>query len=551
MSGKPHHHPRSDAHNDPLDKLGHTRGHPPHGVQQGVASHSAVSASPEWQALAAHQRSQRGTHMRDLFAADPQRAQRHAIEAGPLFIDYSKHRITDETLTLLQRLAQARDVAGWRARMLAGEAINTSESRAALHVALRGSGPALAQAEARAALEHMRTLSAAIRSGAWKGVTGKPFTDIIHIGIGGSDLGPRLAVQALAAPLAPGNAPRTYFAANIDPHELDDALRLCDPASTLVIVISKSFSTAETLLNARHARDWLRAGLGADVGAHLTAVTNNTAAAAQFGVAADQILSMPEWAGGRFSLWSTAGLSILLTLGSETFDALLAGAAEIDRHFIETPFERNAPVLMALLSVWYGNFWDAQIHAVLPYSKRLELLPDYLQQLEMESNGKRIDRQGKPVTHATAPVIFGGTGANSQHSFHQLFHQGTHLVPSDFVVTAPTGDARSRMLAVNAVAQTAALMSGDADDPVGTPGNQPSTTILLPALNPRTLGALLALYEHKVFVEGVLWNINSFDQPGVELGKRIATALLPSPGAASPPAMDSSTRALMHRLGGT
>ena len=523
-------------------------------------SQTPLQHSPEWQALRAHQHSLRDVHMRDLFAADPLRAQRHAVEAGPLFIDYSKHRITDETLTLLQRLAQARDVAGWRARMLAGEAINTSEGRAALHVALRGSGPAPAQAEARAALEQMRTLSTAIRSGTWQGMSGKPFTDIIHIGIGGSDLGPRLAVEALAGspshtradadanPHA-GRTLRTRFAANIDPHELDDALRLCDPASTLVIVISKSFGTAETLLNAQHARDWLRAGLGADVSAHLAAVTNNTAAAAQFGVAPDQILAMPEWAGGRFSLWSTAGLSILLTLGSESFDALLAGAAEIDRHFIETPFERNAPVLMALLSVWYSNFWGAQTHAVLPYAKRLDLLPDYLQQLAMESNGKRVDRHGQLVTHATAPVIFGGTGANSQHSFHQLFHQGTHLVPSDFVVTVPTGDARSRMLAVNAIAQTAALMSGDTSDPLGTPGNQPSTTILLPALNARTLGALLALYEHKVFVEGVLWNINSFDQPGVELGKRIATALLPSASAASPPAMDSSTRALMERLG--
>lgn len=510
--------------------------------------------SPEWQALRAHQHGLRDVHMRDLFAADPQRAQRHALEAGPLFIDYAKHRITAETLTLLLQLAHARDVAGWRARMLAGEAINASEGRAALHVALRGGGTPAAQAEARATLAQMRTLGAAVRSGAWHGATGKPFTDIIHIGIGGSDLGPRLAVQALAGPAAPGNSPRTHFAANIDPHELDDTLRLCDPASTLVIVISKSFGTAETLLNAQHARDWLRAGLGngldTEVGAHLAAVTNNTAAAAQFGVTPDQILAMPGWAGGRFSLWSSAGLSILLTHGSDTFDALLAGAAEIDRHFIETPFERNAPVLMALLSVWYGNFWGAQTHAVLPYSKRLALLPDYLQQLEMESNGKRLDRSGQPVTHATAPVIFGSTGVNSQHSFHQLLHQGTHLVPSDFVVLAPGSDARSHMLAINAVAQTAALMQGDPADPHGTPGNQPSTTILLPALNPRTLGALLALYEHKVFVEGVLWNINSFDQPGVELGKRIASALLPATKEDAPRALDSSTRALIARLGG-
>ena len=502
--------------------------------------------TPEWQALAAHQRAMRGVHMRDLFLRDPDRARRLALEAGPLFVDYSKHCVTDETLALLQQMARSRDVAGWRTRMLAGESINTSEGRAALHVALRGSGSSAAQDEARAALEVMRSISGAIRGGTWTGATGKAFTDIIHIGIGGSDLGPRLAVEALSSHLA---APRIHFVANIDPHELDDALRLCDPASTLVIVISKSFSTVETMLNAQHARSWLEGGLGSGIGAHLVAVTNNTGAAAAFGVAQHQILRMPEWVGGRFSLWSAVGLSIMLAFGSETFDTLLAGAAEMDAHFIDAPLERNAPVILALLSAWYVNFCGAQIHAVLPYSKRLNLLPDYLQQLEMESNGKRIDRGGNSVAYATAPIIFGNVGANSQHSFHQLLHQGTHLVPSDFVVVVPTDDPRSRMLAINALAQTAALMGGDAADPAAHPGNQPSTTIVLPALNARTLGALLSLYEHKVFVEGILWNINSFDQPGVELGKRLATALLPatSPGHVSQ-ATDSSTRALIERL---
>ncbi len=517
--------------------------------------------SPEWQALRSHQRSLRDVHMRDLFAADPQRAQRHALEAGPLFIDYAKHRITAETLTLLLQLAHARDVTGWRARMLAGEAINASEGRAVQHMALRGGGAQAAQGEARAGLDAMRRISTAVRSGTARGVTGKVFTDLIHIGIGGSDLGPRLAVAALSGSGVAGAggaggstdaaagaaAPRAHFVANVDPHELDGVLRGCDPASTLVIVISKSFGTAETLLNAQHARQWLAQSLGPDTGAHLIAVTNNTAAAGAFGVAPGRILSMPDWAGGRFSLWSAAGLSIMLTLGGDAFDALLAGAAEIDTHFGEAPLAHNAPVILALLSVWYGNFWGAQTHAVLPYAKQLALLPDYLQQLEMESNGKRIDRHGQPVSHTTAPVIFGGVGVNSQHSFHQLLHQGTHLVPSDFVVLAPGQDPRSHMLAVNAVAQSAALMSGDAADPHGTPGNQPSTTILLPALNPRTLGALLALYEHKVFVEGVLWNINSFDQPGVELGKRMAAALMPAAGS-SAAAADSSTLALMQRL---
>ena len=519
-----------------------------------VLQHSPdLQHSPAWQALHSHQHSLRDVHMRDLFAADPQRAQRLALDAGTLFIDYAKHRITDQTLKLLLQLAQARGLAGWRARMFDGDAINTSEGRAVLHVALRGSGAQAAQDEARAGLDAMRRISNAVRSGSAKGVTGKAFTDIIHIGIGGSDLGPRLAVTALAhsslATTTTGaTPPRTHFVANVDPHELDGVLRRCDPAATLVIVISKSFGTAETLLNAQHARQWLTQTLGPDIGAHLIGVTNNAAAAGAFGIAPDHVLRIPDWVGGRFSLWSAAGLAIMLALGSEPFDALLAGAAEIDSHFREAPPAQNAPVILALLSVWYGNFWGAQTHAVLPYSKRLALLPDYLQQLEMESNGKRLDRSGQPVTHATAPIIFGGVGVNSQHSFHQLLHQGTHLVPSDFVVLAPGIDARSRMLAINAVAQTAALMSGDAADPHGTPGNQPSTTILLPALTPRTLGALLALYEHKVFVEGVLWNINSFDQPGVDLGKRLAAALMPAAGSNAPAAADSSTLALMQRL---
>ena len=307
--------------------------------------------------------------------------------------------------------------------------------------------------------------------------------------------------------------------------------------------------TMETIINAQHARSWLEAGVGRNIAPHLVAVTNNTEAAGTFGIPDTQILRMPEWVGGRFSLWSGVGLSIMLACGSETFDALLAGAGEMDAHFLAAPLERNAPVILALLSAWYVNFWGAQVHAVLPYSKRLNLLPDYLQQLEMESNGKRIDRAGKLVAYATAPVIFGNVGANSQHSFHQLFHQGTHLVPSDFVVMAPTPDPRSRMLAINALAQTAALMNGDASDPAAYPGNQPSTTIVLPSLSGRTLGALLSLYEHKVFVEGVLWNINSFDQPGVELGKRMATTLLPAATLGDVPhGTDSSTRSLIERI---
>ena len=516
-----------------------------------VEAAAPTGTAAEWQALAAHRDSLLSTHMRDLFAAEPERAQHMSLAAGPLHIDYSKHRVTSASLLLLQALARARDVTGWRDRMLAGEAINHSEGRAALHVALRGSGPAQAQSQARTELGRMQALSAAIRSGARCSASGKPFTDVIHIGIGGSDLGPRLALAALRGSAA--QALRVHFVANVDPHELDTVLARCDTATTLVIIISKTFGTAETLLNAAHARTWLaRAADPQNTPgdhANLIAVTNNPGAARAFGVSPSQILSLPDWVGGRFSLWSAVGLSVMLAFGSETFDALLAGAAEMDEHFAGSPPERNAPVILALLSVWNINFLGAQSRAVLPYSQRLALLPDYLQQLEMESNGKRIGRAGKVLAYATAPVIFGNVGANSQHSFHQLLHQGTHLIPSEFIVLRAGDNARSHMLAVNALAQSAALMAGDAAQPEATPGNQPSTTIVLPELNARTLGALLALYEHKVFVEGVLWDINSFDQPGVEFGKRLANTLLPALAEGSMPVTtDASTRALLARI---
>jgi glucose-6-phosphate isomerase len=512
------------------------------------------SQLPEWNALSAHQQAMREVHLRDLFAQDPSRATRFVLDAGPLFIDYSKHRITADTVTLLLDLARARDVEGWRTRMLAGEAINTSENRAVLHTALRGRGPAEAQAEARAALKQMQAIAQSLRTGQLRGVTGKPITDVINVGIGGSDLGPRLAVAALGAR---NTLPRVHFVANVDPVELDDVLAVCEAATTLVVIVSKTFGTAETLLNAHVALDWLKVSLAPSIGtspdtsfeAHLMAVTNNHAAARAFGVAPARVLPMPDWAGGRFSLWSTVGFAILAAIGSDAFDQLLAGAAAMDAHFVEAPLAANAPVLLGLLSAWYTSFWGAQSHTVLPYSQRLDLLPDHLQQLEMESNGKRIDRDGNAINYATAPVLFGGTGGNSQHSFHQLLHQGTHLMPCDFIITRPADNERSRMLVASALAQTAALMHGDPANLAATPGNQPSTMIVLPQLDAYNFGALIALYEHKVFVEGVLWNINSFDQPGVELGKRIATQLLPGiAGGALPRDADASTRALVERL---
>ncbi len=529
----------------------------------GTSTGELAAGAAQWQALATHSNDMQAVHLRDLFAAEPQRAAQMSVMAGPLYIDYSKHRVTATSFQLLQALAHARGVTGWRERMLAGEAINNSEGRAALHMALRGSGPSAAQGVARAELHKMHALSDAVRSGARRSASGKPFTDVIHVGIGGSDLGPRLALAALQG--SAEQALRVHFVANIDPHELDTVLARCDAATTLVVIISKTFSTVETLLNATHARAWLAGAEGTTTDgttaetadtvdtfsghANLIAVTNNPGAAQAFGVPRSQILSLPDWVGGRFSLWSAVGLSVMLAFGSNTFNALLAGAAEMDAHFIGTPLECNAPVILALLSVWNINFLGAQSRAVLPYSQRLALLPDYLQQLEMESNGKRIGRAGGELAYATAPVVFGSVGANSQHSFHQLLHQGTHLVPSEFIVLRAGDDERSRMLAVNALAQSAALMAGDPAQPEATPGNQPSTTIVLPALNAHTLGALLALYEHKVFVEGVLWDINSFDQPGVELGKRLTTTLLPVlDDSTVPPTTDASTRALLARI---
>lgn len=514
-----------------------------------------LTASPQWQALEQHRAFMAGVHVRDLFAAEPGRFARCAIEAAGLVLDFSRHRASSETVAQLLALARARDLEGWRARMFAGDAINATENRAVLHVALRGqgSGPAALEVrdQARAVLSRMGAIARDIRAGAWRGATGKPITDILHIGIGGSDFGPRLAVDALRGR---ADGPRVHFVANVDPDDFLDATAACDPASTLVIVISKTFTTIETLTNAEAARAWLAQALGPRVEQHLIAVSNNVAAARAFGIGEANILPMAESVGGRYSLWSAVGLSVMIALGPEAFADLLGGAAAMDRHFLAAPLEANAPVMLAMMGIWYTNFWGAQSHVVLPYARRLDLLPDYLQQLEMESNGKRVDRDGNPVDYATAPVLFGNVGANSQHSFHQLLHQGTHLVPIDFVLVNRKDAPQpfQRILLASALAQAAALTHG-ATTPghpeKDYPGDAPSTTILLEQLTPHALGALIALYEHKVFVQGVIWNINSFDQMGVELGKAIAKSLLPAfEGGAAPPEADASVLAMIRRL---
>ena len=512
---------------------------------------SKLTQSPAWMALQAHQAEMADVQLRELFARSPERAQKFSLQAGALLLDYSKHRVNDTTLALLVDLARQADVEGWRARMFAGEHINASEDRAVLHVALRSGlrtfppgGDVMPLV--RKAKESMRAFSDAVRSQALLGHTGKPMRTVINIGIGGSDLGPRMLTQAL---WRHADAPQSvHFVANADPGDLAHVLAQAQPETTLFIVASKTFTTGETLGNARLARSWLTQGLKdeAAVKEHFAAATANVKAAGEFGIAPELCFPLWDWVGGRFSVWSTVGLPLAIAIGMDRFEQLLAGARAMDEHFLTAPLAANMPVLLALLGVWYANFFGASTHAVLPYAEALRELPAYLQQLEMESNGKGVDRDGQPLDYTTAPVIWGSVGTNSQHAFHQLLHQGTQLVPCDFLVPAATTAAAAE----NALAQAAALMAGrDAAEPHRRfDGNRPSSTIMFKAIDPHTMGQLLALYEHKVFVQGVIWNINSFDQWGVELGKEIARALAQSTTAAPVAGMDASTNALLARL---
>ncbi len=513
---------------------------------------SKLTQSPAWKALQAHHAEMAGVHMRELFARDPERARTFCLRAGALHFDYSKHRATAATLALLVDLARQAKVEDWRARMFAGEHINASEDRAVLHVALRSGMKAFPPGNdvmplVRKAKEGMRAFSDAVRSQRLLGHGGKPMRTVINIGIGGSDLGPRMLVEAL---WRHADAPQALaFVANADPGDLARALAQADPETTLFIVASKTFTTGETLGNANLAKAWLTQALGSDraVQQHFAAVTANITAAAAFGIAPERCFPLWDWVGGRYSVWSSVGLPVTIAIGMDRFEDLLAGARAMDEHFLSAPLEANMPVLLALLGIWYANFFGAETHAVLPYAEALRELPAYLQQLEMESNGKRMDRDGQPVDYATVPVIWGATGTNSQHAFHQMLHQGTHLAPCDFLVPAVgTGAA-----AQNALAQAAALMAGkDAAEPYRRfDGNRPSSTIMFKTIDPHTLGQLLASYEHKVFVQGIIWNLNSFDQWGVELGKDIARTLLAQPaGGGTVPGQDASTSALLQRL---
>jgi glucose-6-phosphate isomerase len=537
-----------------------------------------LTGSPAWRALAAHRQEMDDVHMRALFDADPTRFETFSVRFDDLLFDYSKHRITAETVELLLRLAGQEDVTGWRDRMFAGERINFTEDRPVLHVALRNrsgrpmhTGGVDVMPAVQRVLEQMRRFTEAVRSGEWKGFTGSRITDIVNIGIGGSDLGPVMVTEALRPYWQDGM--RVHFVSNVDGTHLAEALRGCAPESTLFCVASKTFTTQETMTNAASARAWLLAEFGdeAAVARHFVAMSTNTDAVAAFGIDTANMFEFWDWVGGRYSLWSAIGLPIALIIGMEHFEALLHGAHESDEHFRTAPLDRNIPVLMALLGIWYRNFWGAQSHAILPYDQSLHRFAAYFQQGDMESNGKRVDRDGQPIRgHETGPVVFGEPGTNGQHAFYQLIHQGTSLVPCDFLAPVATQNPLGRhhdILLANFFAQTEALMRGRTAAEVraelaarGTvdeklvahrtfPGNRPTTSILFDRLTPRTLGRLIALYEHKIFVQGIIWNINSFDQWGVELGKVLASVILAELDAPGPvTSHDSSTNGLIEHF---
>lgn len=514
--------------------------------------------SPSWLSLLAHRRVVVELPLRELFEKDPHRFRRFSVELDGLLFDYSKNLITEDTVRLLIELARSSGLEQWRQRLFSGDLVNDTERRAALHTALRSSertpllvGGEDVRAQVRQELQRMQRLAEAVRDGSYRGYDGEPITDIVHIGIGGPDLGPRLVLKALAA-LHDG--PRVHFVSNIDGVELEQALDSVDPRRTLFSIASKSFGTLETNLNAQAARDWFLQATGSEeaLRRHFLAITSNRAKAEQLGFAAEQIFSVWDWVGGRYSVWSAVGLPVVLACGMDVFRELLAGAEAMDKHFLEAPLERNMPVLMGLLGVWYTDFLGYGAHAVIPYSERLSVLPAYLQQLEMESNGKSVNRDGKPVSYATVPVLWGQTGTVGQHAFFQALHQGTQPVPADFIgVVRPTSrfEQHHEQLMANLFAQTEALMRGQTAAEARAqmeaqglsaaevdyllpyrvfPGNRPTNTLLLRELSPRLVGALIALYEHKVFTQSVIWQVNAFDQWGVELGKRLAEGLVPA-----------------------
>ncbi|MEV7321305.1 glucose-6-phosphate isomerase [Streptomyces sp. NPDC093970] len=532
-----------------------------------------LTERPEWAALEDH-RAQGRPVLRELFATDPARAERYVVRVGDLHIDYSKHLITDETLVLLQELARATDVFGLRDAMFRGEKINVTENRAVLHTALRAPRDAVVEVDGEnvvpqvhAVLDKMSGFADRVRSGEWTGHTGKRIRNVVNIGIGGSDLGPAMAYEALRAFTARELTFR--FVSNVDGADLHEATRDLDPAETLFIVASKTFTTIETITNATSARKWLLDGLDGDdkaVAKHFVALSTNSEKVTGFGIDPENMFEFWDWVGGRYSYDSAIGLSLMIAIGPDRFREMLDGFHLVDEHFRTAPAESNAPLLLGLLGIWYGDFFDAQSHAVLPYSHYLSKFTAYLQQLDMESNGKSVDREGRPVDWQTGPVVWGTPGTNGQHAYYQLIHQGTKLIPADFIgfaepVAELSGELKDQhdLLMANFFAQTQALAFGKTAEEVRAEGvaeeqvahrtfqgNHPTTTVLARELTPSVLGQLIALYEHKVFVQGAVWNIDSFDQWGVELGKVLARRIEPAlTEGADVPGLDPSTSALV------
>ena len=535
---------------------------------------------PAWQALAAHHEEIAAVHMRQLFAGDPQRFARFSLQLGDILFDYSKNRVTETTLALLLDLAQQANLADKIAAMFSGAKYNNTEKRAVLHIALRNRAnrPILVDGvdvmpEVNRVLAHMREFSDAVRSGQWTGYTGQAITDVVNIGIGGSDLGPKMVCEALKPYGKPGL--HVHFVSNVDSTDLVETLKLVNPATVLFLVASKTFTTQETMTNAQTARAWFLAATHdeAAIARHFAAMSTNTAAVAKFGIDPKNMFEFWDWVGGRYSLWSAIGLSIALYLGMDHFEALLGGAHTVDEHFRTAPFAQNLPVMMGLLGIWYNNFFDAQSHAILPYDQYLVHFPSYFQQGDMESNGKGVTREGARVDYTTGPIIWGQPGTNGQHAFYQLIHQGTKLIPCDFLAAAqshnPRGDHQAILLS-NYLAQTEALMRGKTPEEVRAElvaegkhgadleklvvhktflGNRPTNSFLYPQLTPAVLGSLIALYEHKIFTQGAIWDVNSFDQWGVELGKQLAKVILPElKGDGLVDTHDASTNGLINAI---
>jgi glucose-6-phosphate isomerase len=540
----------------------------------------SIAQSTSWKKLAQHHSTIAPLHMRDLFAQDRQRFEKFSLRLGDLLLDFSKNRVTSETMDLLRALAREAGVEAMRDKLFAGEPVNLTEGRAVLHVALRNfsSRPIFVSGkdvmpDVRAALDHMKAFSDSVRGGAWKGYTGKTIRNVVNIGIGGSDLGPVMVTEALR-PYRRDDLD-LHFVSNVDGSHIAEVLKRVDPETTLFLVASKTFTTQETMANAHTARAWFleHAKDEKHIAKHFVALSTNAKEVAKFGIATDTMFVFWDWVGGRYSLWSSIGLSIALGIGFENFRALLEGAHEMDEHFRTAPLEQNLPATLALLGIWYNNFFGCETHAILPYDQYLSRFPAYFQQGDMESNGKRVTRDGKVVDYQTGPVIWGEPGTNGQHAFYQLLHQGTKLVPADFLASIdthnPVGEHHTLLLA-NYLAQTEALMKGKTESEARVeleaagmkgesleallphkvfPGNRPTNSLLYKKLDPRTLGRLIALYEHKIFVQGIVWNINSYDQWGVELGKKLANAILPELRAAGDVTThDASTNALINEI---